>query len=51
VRAAAFCRCLFLPGNTTDGTEHLRQALAIYERLGVPEAQEVAEILASLPES
>ena len=41
-------RCLFRASNPDDGTARMRQALAIYQRLGVPEAKRVSTMLAEL---
>ena len=41
-------RCLARIGDTGAGTDHLGQALALYQRLNVPEAAEVAKALGSL---
>lgn len=41
-------RCLARSGDTDAAADHLSQALAIYQRLNVPEAAEVTEALASL---
>ena len=41
-------RCLARSGDTGAGADHLGQALALYQRLNVPEAAEVAKALGSL---
>jgi tetratricopeptide (TPR) repeat protein len=41
-------RCLARSGDTSAAVDHLSQALALYQRLNVPEGAEAAEALASL---
>ena len=38
-------RCHLQDGNPGEGTANLRQALAIYQRIGTPDAQRVQETL------
>jgi tetratricopeptide (TPR) repeat protein len=38
----------FLPGEPAEAAAHLRDALAIYQRLGVPEAQSIRDTLGEL---